>query len=91
MEWYTNGSATEYLKEDPDANRKALVCLVFYRNENVLVLTCLIQVCDIARGLKYLHYDANPHIVHGDLKGVSKGNSFCNNTFSYRVPRRIMS
>jgi len=45
----------------------------------------MIQVLDVAQGLEYLH-TMNPHIIHGDLKGVCKSIPF--HLFLYLLPTR---
>lgn len=60
-----NGTLTNYVKRNPDANRISLVCpfsairFGWYRYRPKLL--------DVAEGLNYLH---TSYTIHGDLKGV---------------------
>jgi len=60
-----NGTLTHYVKNNPDADRIALVSLFFavgldqYRRCPKLL--------DVAEGLNYLHMSST---IHGDLKGA---------------------
>ena len=65
-EWMPNGTLTEYLGKDPNADRTRLVSL-----SSALTVPRLIKVflelLDVVEGLNFLH--AN-YMTHGDLKGV---------------------
>ena len=64
-EWMPNGTLTDYLGENPGANRIGLVS--FSRTINALLMPFSSKLLDIAEGLAYLHAK---HTTHGDLKGV---------------------
>ncbi|KIK64047.1 hypothetical protein GYMLUDRAFT_162160 [Collybiopsis luxurians FD-317 M1] len=57
LPWFSNGSASEYLRRNPGANRLRLVT------------DHSSQILDVAEGLKYLHTCKPKPIVHGDMKG----------------------
>jgi serine/threonine protein kinase len=66
--WMKNGNVMAFLETYPDFNRSSLV-----NYHSFLGKWCseiILQVRDIASGLKYLH-NLDPPVVHGDIKGVS--------------------
>ena len=94
MQWYENGSATDYLaKKNANADRLQLVRL--YSSSLYPIAKIMVgnffpwQVLDVARGLAYLHTLNPGPIVHADLKGVCSSISTFNFS-SNTVPRSIL-
>ena len=69
MQWYENGTATKYLKDQPESKKFELVMIytLFVSSWSEYSK----QVKQVAQGLKYLHVEAG-QVIHGDIKGVSK-------------------
>jgi serine/threonine protein kinase len=67
-DWMINGNITEFLNENPGANRLGLVGFSFRISLRFVFAYDRIQLEDVARGLIYIHRRG---IIHGDLKGVS--------------------
>jgi serine/threonine protein kinase len=57
-----------FLETYPDFNRSSLVNYPSFLGKWCSEI--ILQVRDIASGLKYLH-NLDPPVVHGDIKGVS--------------------
>ena len=67
-EWMGHGTIMEFINARPETNRLKLVSIfpkAQYNHPSIL----LVQLADIARGLKYLHEWPS---VHADLKSVSQ-------------------
>ena len=71
-EWMTNGNINQFVMVHRDANRFELVSCPFRplrpsHTSRPVGNHMLPQLCDVARGLIYMHGQG---MVHGDLKGV---------------------
>ena len=65
-EWMENGTIMNFVTACPQTNRLKLV-RDFLKSEINTSLTTLLQLADVAHGLKYLHDWPS---VHADLKSV---------------------
>jgi len=66
-EWMANGNISEFIVAHPDTDRLELVGCNFAGDLSSLIITQLVQLKDVVKGLIYLHDKA---MIHGDLKGV---------------------
>ena len=64
-EWMDNGNINEFIEEDQLVNRPMLVRRLSHLTRK---LANIVQLVEVANGLRYLH---GLRIVHGDLKGVA--------------------
>jgi serine/threonine protein kinase len=64
--WMENGNIVRYLQENPHAPRRPFVSIA-RPSCKVSVVDLCIEICDVIKGLEYLH---RKNIIHGDLKGV---------------------
>jgi serine/threonine protein kinase len=67
--WQDNGHVLQYLKINPEANRRKIVCHLRFRWSRQIKY---LQILEIAEALTYLHgssADKAP-VVHGDVKAV---------------------
>jgi serine/threonine protein kinase len=69
--WMSGGDLQNYIKEHPGADRLGLVGVPLF-----MLIPCSLhcQLCDIAKGLCYLHFC---NVIHGDLKGVCSCSKYC--------------
>jgi len=65
-DWMEHGTIVDFITACPETNRLKLVS-IFPPKPNVHDLNPLLQLADVARGLKYLHDWPS---VHADLKSV---------------------
>ena len=63
-DWMPGGDLTEYIVNNPEAERLSLVGVLSPSLHETLTST---QLSDVAEGLNYLH---SCNVIHGDLKAV---------------------
>ena len=66
-DWMVNGNLSEFVKNNPNANRLELVRISLGISLSRLIIRLPIQLGDVAKGLIYIHHRG---MIHGDLKGV---------------------
>lgn len=67
--WMENGTAADFIKQNPGADRVKLVRIIIFVNiSSAFKPTVLVQLRGIADGLSHLH---DLYIVHGDIRAVS--------------------
>lgn len=67
--WQNNGHVLQYLKTNPEANRRKIVCHLCFRWSRQIKY---LQISEIAEALTYLHCSSADKVpvVHGDVKAV---------------------